>query len=195
MFGYDQEIILKQKYLHKRVNAAKENIEFHLTLDEFRELVEEAGLLPSQLGYTGDNYVLARYNDQGDYSRYNCRFITQLENAHEKVISEAMRKHSREAITDFNQSLQQDPEKKMAHRKKALEGLYNSEYYKNRKQQAIINAAIRRSKLDPRYCGKNNSMFGTYWITNGSQNKKWKDEYGPIPESFYRGRVMLKTGT
>ena len=38
--------------------------------------------------------------------------------------------------------------------------------------------------------GKNNSQFGTFWITNGENNKKWKDEYGDIPVGYKRGRVM-----
>ena len=43
MFNIEEEKILKQKFYNKRVNAAKENIEFNLTLDEFRTLVEKAG--------------------------------------------------------------------------------------------------------------------------------------------------------
>lgn len=195
MFNIEEEKILKQKFYNKRVNAAKENIEFNLTLDEFRTLVEEAGLIPSQLGYSGDNYVLARYNDQGDYSLHNCRFITQLENAHEKVLSEATRQHSRDVVKTVNEKIKNDPVYRAQHYEKIHCGIHNSEYYKQRKQQSLVKIAQRRDNLDQRYCGEKNSMFGTYWITNGSQNKKWKDEYGPIPESFYRGRVMSKTGT
>jgi hypothetical protein len=42
--------------------------------------------------------------------------------------------------------------------------------------------------------GKKNSQYGTYWITNGKENKKWKSSYGDIPENWYKGRVT-KTGT
>lgn len=75
---------LKTRWVNKRVNAAKEGIDFDLTYDEFIELVSEAHLKSSQLGFTGENYVLARYNDQGAYTRGNCRFITQKENMAEQ---------------------------------------------------------------------------------------------------------------
>lgn len=38
--------------------------------------------------------------------------------------------------------------------------------------------------------GKKNSQYGTFWITNGIENKKWNQEKGELPENFYRGRVM-----
>jgi hypothetical protein len=47
-------------------------------------LVADAGLKSSQLGYTGEGYVLGRYNDSGNYEIGNCRFITQKENSDEK---------------------------------------------------------------------------------------------------------------
>ena len=41
-----------------------------------------------------------------------------------------------------------------------------------------------------KHCNEKNSQFGTYWITDGNVNKKWKDEKGPIPNNFYKGRVV-----
>lgn len=38
--------------------------------------------------------------------------------------------------------------------------------------------------------GKNNSQYGTFWITNGKENKKWSKDKGEIPENFKRGRVL-----
>ena len=35
--------------------------------------------------------------------------------------------------------------------------------------------------------GKNNSQFGTMWITNGKDNKKIKRDEGIIPEGWYKG--------
>jgi hypothetical protein len=35
--------------------------------------------------------------------------------------------------------------------------------------------------------GETNSQYGSFWITNGSENKKTKSE---IPEGWYRGRVL-----
>jgi hypothetical protein len=75
---------LKQRWQNKRVNARAEGIECNLTYDEYCQLVDNAGLKSSQLGYTGEGYVLARYNDSGNYEIGNCRFITQQENSDEK---------------------------------------------------------------------------------------------------------------
>lgn len=75
---------LKQRYINKRTNAKQENIEFNLTYEQFIQLVVDADLKSSQLGFTGENYVLARYNDCGGYTLGNCRFITQKENSDEK---------------------------------------------------------------------------------------------------------------
>ena len=190
MFCYEEEKILQRKFINKRVNAKKEGIPFNLTLEEFRCLVEEAKLLPSQLGYTGEGYVLARYKDQGDYSKNNCRFITQLENAHERVLSEKARANSQQMMTRYNLELKNDPQKKEEHNKKIIEGIRKSSYYKKRKEKSLELEKIRKSKLNPKYTGNKNPMFGCYWITNGKENKVWKNEYGEIPEGFYRGRIM-----
>lgn len=85
----DDDGKIQQRYCNKRVNAAKEGIDFELSFEEYCTLVKEAGLKSSQLGFTGDNYVLARYNDTGPYKYGNCRFITQKENYDEKVKSYA----------------------------------------------------------------------------------------------------------
>ena len=36
-------------------------------------------------------------------------------------------------------------------------------------------------------CGKNNSQYGTVWITNGTENKKIKKNT-EIPNGWYLGR-------
>lgn len=55
----DDDGKLKRRWINKRVNAEKESIPFNLTYDEYVQLVESAGLKSSNLGFTGDNYVLA----------------------------------------------------------------------------------------------------------------------------------------
>jgi hypothetical protein len=40
-----------------------------------------------------------------------------------------------------------------------------------------------------KHSGNLNSQFGTHWITNGSENKKIKNN-DPIPEGWYRGRKV-----
>lgn len=80
----DDDGKLKDKWKNKRVNAEHEGIEFTLSFMEYLELVDNAGLKSSQLGFTGEGYVLARYGDAGGYTFGNCRFITQKENSDEK---------------------------------------------------------------------------------------------------------------
>ena len=80
----DDDGKIQQKYVNKRVNSKSEGIEYNLTFEEYCKLVSDAGLVSSDLGFTGRGYVLARFNDEGGYEYSNCRFITQLENAHEK---------------------------------------------------------------------------------------------------------------
>lgn len=80
----DDDNKIKRRYSNKRVNARAEGIEFELSLYEYCTLVKEANLTSSQLGYTGDGYVLARYNDCGPYKYGNCRFITHKENCEER---------------------------------------------------------------------------------------------------------------
>lgn len=82
----DDDGKLRKKYKHKKENAKYvQHIEFKLTLQDFVNLVYEAGIKSSDLGYKGNRYVLARYRDKGPYAVGNCRFITQEENIAERL--------------------------------------------------------------------------------------------------------------
>lgn len=37
--------------------------------------------------------------------------------------------------------------------------------------------------------GNGNSQFGSYWITNGVNNLKWRDEKGSLPCGYHKGRI------
>lgn len=80
----DDDGKMYQRYANKRINAKREGIKFELTFEEFCLICDECNLKSSNLGFSGDGFVLARYNDEGGYSYGNCRFITQLENVHER---------------------------------------------------------------------------------------------------------------
>lgn len=80
----DDDGKLYQKWLNKRNNAKAEGIKFYLTYEDYCFLVEEAYLKSSDLGFSGNKFVLARIKDKGPYKLGNCRFITQKENLRER---------------------------------------------------------------------------------------------------------------
>ena len=70
---------LYQKFKNKQINAKKEGLNCFLTYYDFCNLVRLANIKSSQIGFKSkEKYVLARYNDCGDYQLGNCRFITFL---------------------------------------------------------------------------------------------------------------------
>ena len=162
------------KWLNKRNNAKHEKINFELSYYEFCLLVKEANLVSSDLGFSGKGYVLARYNDIGSYRYGNCRFILQSENAKEKKVSEASREAARKNMQNFNK--------------------HRHELYTQEEISAYIKAGKNKTtSIKPlKPVSTTNSQYGTYWITNGIDNKKWKDSKGPIPTDYYKGRVMNK---
>ncbi len=170
----DDDGKLHQKYLNKKINARYEGIDFNLTYDEFAQLVRDANLISSNLGYTRDNYVLARYGDSGGYEVGNCRFITQLENAHERKLTSKMIENSKKSARAMSEHNKRDPD----FGRKISEGLAKSDRYQQLKQIKHESYLRYRANLDPRKSGKNNSQYGTFWITNGTTNKKWKHELG-----------------
>lgn len=181
----DDDGKLYRKYYNKKVNALKENIGFYLTFDEYRQLMIEGGFKSSDLGFTGNNIVLARYGDNGDYTIDNCRFITQLENVREKKITEKSRITSANNITKLNKSRKG---KKMS--PEQLKKYHESDYYKRRQEQKKIHEKEKDEKKNPSYTKEHNSQYNTFWITNGVNNKKWKEEFGELPENYYKGRTI-----
>jgi len=175
------------KWKMKCCNAEKEGLHCNLTFHEFCLLVKDANLVSSQLGFSGDMYVLARYEDKGDYTFNNCRFITQKENSDEKVITEKVRESGRRNVQKMIEHNRNDPN----FGKKISERLRNSDYYKEKCRLSAEKEANRRSRLDPRWSGEHNSQLGTHWITNGFENKKWHpDKELEIPEGWRLGRIM-----
>lgn len=184
----DDDHKLASHYYNKRTNAKKENINFNLSIDEYCELVSKANLKSSNLGFSGDNFVLARYNDIGDYSFDNCRFITQAENAKEKKISQVARNSSKQNAIKLNNYLKNIPGdiKSMAIKR----GIQKSTYCQNRAKLKEIHLLEKESKKDKRYCKEHNSQYNTFWITDGNINMKWKSAKGELPKNFYKGRVL-----
>ena len=67
---------------------------------------------------------------------------------------------------------------------KTHEGTFKGKHHKDSTKQIIS----EKAKIYT--AGKNNSQYGTFWITDGVINKKWKLDYGDIPIGFQKGRVM-----
>ncbi len=171
---------MKQRFANKKWNAKIENIPFHLSLTEFISLIQNKNLKSSDLGFSNKNgkkMVLARYKDQGGYDITNCRFITQKENANEKIISEKSR------LASSNNA-------------KRLVLIQGKEHYtkmhiaanKIRKEKAILNRQQYESFAHKSYLGSNNSQYGSFWITNSEENKKWREDFGRLPSGFQKGR-------
>ncbi len=132
---------LKQKYRNKRINAQKEGIEFNLCFDEFIQLLNEANVDTNDLHIKG--YHLARYNDSGDYSINNCRFILYLDNYRERKVSERSRQSSRDNIIKFNESLTAEERSKRAKKASAFakkKGGYGGE---NKLTEDVINKRLK----------------------------------------------------
>ena len=183
----DDDGKLRIKWKNKIVNAKKEGLNCCLTFQEYCYLVDKANLKSSNLGFNGDKYVLARYNDKGDYTIDNCRFITQKENSLEKVKSDksiiASQNNIKKVIIQ-NSLLTFDERSN-----RIKNGLEKSQKVQKRKLESKIKLEEKRKLLNPSYCGSNNSQYGTYWLTNGINNIKWSNNKGPIPEGYRRGRI------
>lgn len=177
---------LARKFTNKCVNAKKEGLRCLLTIDEYCELMERAKIKSSDLGYTGNNYVLARYNDTGDYTKDNCSFITQKQNAQDKIISDEQRLAMSRRMTLYNELHKKDP----IRIQRLIEGIHRSEYFKRRKIESELRKKKQNELKHKSYCGARNSQYGTFWITDGLNNKKWKPIYGDIPQGYIRGRVV-----
>lgn len=172
---------LKQRYYNKRINAKKENILFGLSFDEYCQLMCDAGITSSKLGT--NQYHLSRYNDCGNYVVGNCRFIWCLENYSEKKISDKCRQAASNNIIRANETITSEERSHFL-----LSSERFTQYTQMRKQNAKVKRDAEELLMHPSYKGCANSQYGSYWITDGISNKKWRDELGDIPDGFHRGR-------
>lgn len=58
-------------------------IHFSLTFDEYKGLLDDAGITVNDIGSGLRNFCLGRIDDLGDYDVGNCRFITNAQNLYE----------------------------------------------------------------------------------------------------------------
>ena len=159
------------KNYKERLSANKSaKHKFLLTYEEFCILLKEAGIKSSDLGYSGNNYDLARYGDQGDYTFGNCRFITHKENLDERMYNGLTEKERRE--------IKEKEKQEVARRK-----LERDEKRKQKQEEYQANK-------DTRYSNEHCSSYGTHWITNGMESRKWRPWKEEIPEGWYLGRTV-----
>lgn len=156
----DDDGKLKQRFINKRVNAAKEGVKFNLSFEQFCSLLEDAKIKSSDCGIK--SYHLARNNDQGSYEIGNCRFLHYLENYQEKY--QRLGHIVRQPGKDWETHVRDLEFKASENRKKFEESAHAS------------------------YLNEKNSQFGSFWITNDIVDQKWKPCLGPIPENFRPGR-------
>ena len=189
MNNLDDDGKLYNKYLNKRNNAKKEGIECLLSYDEFCFLVEQAGLKSSDLGFSGKKYVLARYNDEGNYTINNCRFITHHENMMERKISIKAHNSSSKNIQKYNKNRDSYIDKEELAKRIKI-GQNNSEKIQKIREEQSQKRLEKELSKNPSYIKEHNSQYGTFWITDGKINKKWSDKKGVLPEGFYKGRIV-----
>lgn len=195
----DDDGKLRHKWIQKKHNAHREqHLEFYLSFDEFCQLMDDAGITSSQLGIALDRYVLARKGDTGPYEIGNCRFITQRENMIERNENHGWITHDGPAYKQLSpeeKAVREAARKERAEQRareaaQKAEDRLNFEKFHDARIAELEKERI--SKLNPSHAGARNSHYGTFWITNGSENKIWRDSNGLIPEGFYRGRYFPK---
>lgn len=184
----DDDGRLYEKYMAKKQNDKfHEQRGFELSFSEYCTLVEEASIVSSQLGIQhGQGYVLARYDDQGPYKYGNCRFITQHDNLREMY-------HPSKRVEDLYRICMDS-----AH--EATRAIFESgEHWVKTQIQTMLlvkdnqfkAARLFRetSSVHPSYAGKKNSQYGSFWITDGNVELKWREGNGAVPSGFRRGRI------
>ncbi len=176
----DDDGKLFTKISNKKSNARKEGLSFQLSFSYICYLLKEAGISSSK--WNIKEYHLSRYNDLGNYTEGNCRFIPGIKNYQERVVSDSSRRASSENIKKENLS--------KGHSNRVRDGIKSSLkwklYQKRRYEESIYRKSNKISH--PSYSGNKNSQFGSFWITNGTKNMKWREENGDIPVGFIKGR-------
>lgn len=155
---------LKKKYFNKKFNSRKQGINFNLSFEEYKELCLRANIDYCDIKPNG--FHLARYNDVGEYSINNCRFITHTENFKERKLSAKSSNSSRINIVKYLNSLTPD-EKKLHYKnasKKAMEARKN--YSKERIM--LISGALSKEKISQMHTSIMNIKKGWGFLKRAS---------------------------
>ncbi len=74
-------------YYRKSQNAKNRSIEFRLSKDDIRSLLDEAGITEYDVGQKSEEYCLSRVSDTGAYEMGNCKYITNEQNRKEQSLN------------------------------------------------------------------------------------------------------------
>lgn len=76
------------KFYNFLKNSKARGCSCQLTFDQYLNMALDAGLMRyDQIGRAADQYCVGRYGDKGDYVPENCRFITNSQNAEERLMN------------------------------------------------------------------------------------------------------------
>jgi hypothetical protein len=90
-----EDVAIYYKWRYKVSFARMRGIPMLLSLQEYRQLIKDAGIAAYQIGKSKNSYQLGRYGDTGNYEKGNCRFITFSQNQLERKISNKQRAANR----------------------------------------------------------------------------------------------------
>jgi hypothetical protein len=180
--SFDDDELLTRKFLAKKYNARSRHIDFTLTFTQFCILLRQAKIKSSDLGRS--KYHLARKNDTGGYVYGNCSFKPYIENLLEKRISDRSRKASRRNVRKAHVAISKLTAEDLSARIRNGQRTYT----KQRQELAKKTRESYESSANKNYLGRRNSQYGSFWITNGIDNKKWKQSKGNFPRGYQRGR-------
>ena len=174
-------------------NFEKEILEFCDCYDHL--LKREAEIVNEQFLERDDVYNLAKGGGKRGLFYKGGEYAKECSRKGRKVIKQKYGYHSVFACPEIQKKLRETLKNKRQADPKYMKRLKNGRI----KQGRFANTPEARAKKketmrkNNHQQGKNNSQYGTMWITNGKQNKKI-NKNGTIPSEWYNGRVLKKEG-
>lgn len=181
----DDDGKLRKRYKNKKSNSKITGVKFLLSFSEYVELLSSAELKSSDLGHGSvKRYFLVRKVGCETYAVGQCEFITSEEHIRRKPKLQKTEK------------MVESAKRNLVKAREALAALPPGEHSRRVRHGARddiaarrLLAAVNKKTTHPSFTGKQNSQFGSFWITDGINNKKWRLENGDIPIGFRNGRV------
>jgi hypothetical protein len=173
---FDELILKKFKYIlrensRNRVDRNGNSVKMLLSYDEFKFLWEPFRNDPRCFPpIHSQSLALCRFDDLGNYEIGNVRIDTFSNNSKEMIFRQTSDPIKFQRLHDLALRSQ-------------LSAVEASKSINSRKKRKEKFKEIEHQK------GCKNSQYGSYWLTDGTENLKWNDSKGNWPEFFHRGRV------